>query len=298
MDTSIIGDKIIVLWQVLVFGCVLGGIFFLLPWFLGRLYRWRGIEPPSLGRRIMTCTLVVLITVFVSYIVSYIVIVLLFIILGAVLGTFRAGDEWILWSVFLPLWIGSLVAICIILVRLFLSESAEGHRWISNLIALGLAICVMGIYLCAMPSIGRTKTLAKRSIDGGNLSGIGHVLAHYHEEHGEYPDDLRRLVDDGRDAQLLLSRYGTSKDEIPDPWPVPYDGPCDFVYIRLPDEAPDDLVWVWQPVKYNEDEGGWVLLKDTGVRWMQAEKLKAEVARTHKWLEAHPTTQPATATSR
>ena len=296
MNTSIFGDKIIVLWQVLAFGCILGSIFFLLPWFIGWLYRWRGVEPPSLDRRIKTCTLVVLITVFVSWFATHIVyavILLLFVVFGEVVGAFRTSVEWHGPSVLLLAWIVSSVAISIILVRLFLSKSAKGHQWMLLPVAIGLALCVMGTHMCAMPSRGRMITLAKRAVVPSNLNGIGKGLILYHKEYGVYPDDLRRLVDHGQPEALLRSIYGSEKPHKPRT--VPYDGPCDFVYIRLPADAPDNLVWAWQPVKYHDNEGGYVLFKSYNVRWMKAEQLKAEVARTHKWLETHPTTQPATA---
>ena len=285
MNTSILGDKIIVLWQVLAFGCVLGSIFYLLPWFIGRLYRWRGVEPPSRGRIITACTLVVLITGFVSFIVTG----LLLIIMGA---SIRTGDVWFLLPVFLLAWIGSSVVTSIIVLRLFLSKSAKGCRRILLLPAIGLALCAMGIHVCVMPSIGRMKILGQRVMDGNSLKSIGQGLVIYHDEYDAYPDDLRRLVDFGWPEGLLRSIYGSERPTKPRT--VPYDGPCDHIYIRLPDDTPDNLVWVWQPVKYHDNEGGHVLLKDGSVRWMEAERLKAEVARTHKWLESHPTTQPAT----
>ena len=294
MNTSILGDKIIVFWQVLAFGCILGSVFYLLPWFIGRLFRWRGVEPPSLGRVKMACVLTTTIGVF----ISPVVLMMLLLIVEMFVGTLLASDEWLILPVMLLVWIGSSVVTSIIVLRLFLSKSAEGRQSILLPAALGLAFCALGTHMCVMPSLGRMKILAKRCIDGSNLNGIGKGLVIYHDEYGAYPDDLRRLVDFGWPEGLLRSIYGSEKPPVPDSRPAHYDGPCDHIYIRLPDDAPDNLVWVWQPVRYHDNEGGNVLFKDGSVRWLTPEQLKAEVARTHKWLESHPTTQPATAPGR
>ncbi len=275
MNTSIFGDKIIVLWQVLLAG---GAVVFSVTfgaWLMGRKWRKKGEQPPSRARRVAVCTAVAIASLLGLPVVVGFMITLIHmempcvtlpgvaIFIGCIVTSRRIRRNW--------------------------TRSIKPQLWM-----IGLICGITGV-MCFAGTLGRFRVLAKRPIDGGNLSGIGHVLAHYHEEHGKYPDDLRRLVDDGRDAQLLLSRYGTGSKEIPDPRPVPYDGPCDHIYIRLPEDAPDDLVWVWQPVKYHDNEGGFVLFKDGRVRWLTPERLKAEVARTHKWLETHPTTQPATA---
>ncbi len=280
MGTSFFGDTTFVLRLLLppVGAFIASAVF--VPWLMGWKWRRKGEQPPRLARRVVTCAIIAIAALLGPLIV-----------IGG-LDVLGGGDpvEIAITLSFVAITIGCIVAAAR-LMRDW-TKSVKAHVWLIVL------VCGIASFVFFITGVGRSFTLAKRAIDGACLHTIGHELVHYHEEHGAYPDDLRRLVDFEQPADLLLSIYGTSKDKIPDPRPVPYDGPCDFIYIRLPDDAPDDLVWVWQPVKYHKNEGGNVLFKGGYVRWMKAEQLKAEVARTHKWLEAHPTTQPTTATIR
>ena len=278
MNTSIIGDKIIVLWQVLLAGGVIAFSATFGAWLMGRKWRKKGEQPPRFASRSWACAAVA--------IASLLGLAAAF---GLLITVSNEGEIAI---ITLPS--AAIVVGCIITSVWLMggwTRSVKAH------ILIIVFLCGIAGAVSFFATADRLKDLSKRCIDGSSLNGIGKGLMLYHDEYGAYPDDLRRLVDYGQPAKLLLSMYSTRKDEIPETYPAAYPGPCDYIYIRLPEDVPDDLVWVWQPVRYNEDEGGWVLLKDAGVRWMKAERLKAEVARTHKWLEAHPTTQPATAPS-
>ncbi len=271
MNTSILGDKIIVLWQVLLGG---GAIVFSAAfgaWLMGRKWRKKGEQPPSSDQRVTVCAFVAIGSL------------LLFPAGMGVLYTLSHEG----WLVAITLPVAAIVVVCLVIARSLVggwTRSVKPHIWMVVL------LCGITGVVCFGPSFGRMRILGQRVMDGNSLNSIGKGLVIYHDEYDAYPDDLRRLVDFGWPEGLLRSIYGSEKPHKPRS--VPYDGPCDHIYIRLPADAPDNLVWVWQPVKYHDNEGGHVLFKDGSVCWMQAERLKAEVARTHKWLESHPSTQP------
>ncbi len=171
-----------------------------------------------------------------------------------------------------------------------------GNRVKAHIILLVLVCSISGMVSFVDTIYRMRRILTLRELDMSNLNCIGTGLILYHMDYNAYPDDLRCLVDEGTClAGMLLSVRGTDNSEIPDTYPADYPGPCDFIYIRLPEDAPDDCVWVWQPLEHHDGDGSGVLFKSGDVEWLEAGQLKAEVARTHKWLEAHPATQPATA---
>jgi len=158
------------------------------------------------------------------------------------------------------------------------------------------------LYVVGTHSIlGRVRDKGKRVVDALDLHAIGKGLLMYRYDHGEYPDDLRRLVDAQKFSprQLLPFKVEWSA-EFPET--RPYTGPCEYTYIRLPHGAPKDLVWVWQSPRFHDDEGAYVLYAGTQVGWVTPEQLQQELARTEAWLRDHPpsaepASTPATATS-
>ena len=107
----------------------------------------------------------------------------------------------------------------------------------------------------------------------------------YHEASGVYPDDLRRLVDENMVSTIeLLSFHTDQRGAIPEPTTRPYAGPCDFGYIPLPADAPDDLVWAWLPPRFHGNEGAYVLYKSYDVDWLEAGVAYDEIDKTCLWL--------------
>ncbi|MCK4624552.1 MAG: hypothetical protein KAV00_04520 [Phycisphaerae bacterium] len=274
MNTSILGDKIIMLWQVLLGG---GAVVFSVAfgaWLMGRKWRKKGEQPPSLAHRVEVCTAVAIASLLGLPVVFGFMVTLIHMEMPCVTLPGVA------------IFIGCIVTSRSI--RRDWTRSVKPQLWM-----IGLICGIIGT-MCFAGTVGRFRVISKRVIDGANLNGVGIGLGLYHAEYDAYPDDLRRLVDTGiTPADLLRSIYGSEKPHKPRS--VPYDGPCDYIYIRLPEDAPDDLIRVWQPVEYHDNEGGNVLFKDGNVRWLTPERLIAELAKTYRWLEARPTTQPATA---
>ncbi len=280
MNTSILGDKIIVLWQVLLAG---GAVVFSVTfgaWLMGRKWRKNGDQPPSRARRVGACAAV-----------AVAALLGLPVLFGLAFTTFDGASL----TAFAWLTLPGAVIVGGCGVAAFRLMRGWGGQ-VGLYVVLILFVCHVCGNWCLIHTGQRMTFTTLRVIDQSSLRGIGCSLVVYCDRYDVYPDDLRRLVDDSTcPPGLLLGFRGTHPSKVPKPPSVPYDGPCDFIYIRLPDDAPGDLVWVWQPVEHYDGDGGGVLFKNGDTRWMKAERLEAEVARTHKWLEAHPTTQPATA---
>lgn len=161
---------------------------------------------------------------------------------------------------------------------------------------LGVILLCNLLYLSAFNTVlDRANTLAKRCLDGANLNAIGKGLAMYSDRHGEFPDDLRRLVDaEIWSGNVLLPMNSEALIRPRPPASRPYAGPCEFTYIFLPDDAPEGLVWVWESPRFHDGEGAYVLYTGYAVRWVTPEKLEQDLQCTRAWLADHPTqTKPA-----
>ena len=149
---------------------------------------------------------------------------------------------------------------------------------------LGIILLCNLIYFAAwLPALNRCRELGKRCIDGANLHGIGQGLLAYRDKHGAFPDDLRQLVDAGLgSANMLVPVLSDTREEFRQT--RPYSGPCEFNYVRLPRNAPDGLVWVWQDPKYHRGDGAWVLYTWGSVEWVTPGKLREDIGNTEAWL--------------
>lgn len=156
-----------------------------------------------------------------------------------------------------------------------------------------IAVTVLANTVAAEFSLSRVRNLSARTISGANLKSVAVGLALYNEKHGEYPADLRTLATEGAVNWYHLLSW-TSAPQA-DPGIKADKRAVDFVYIRPRADFPDDLVIVYEPPRFNDDEGGYVLTFDMKVRWLDADKLYAEVARTEKWIKDNPA--PATQSS-
>ncbi len=274
MDTSIVGDRIIVLWQVLLAGGA--GIFSVtfVPWLIGFKWRKKDEQTPALASRVTACAALAIAGLLVWP-------VFLFFYLGIF-----AGVEF--FCVFLP---GMVIIIgCGVWAERI---RKEWGMTTSSYFLLIKFVCGVSGGICTLGTVWNSSDLANPDIS--SLHAISFCLTDYHQRYGVYPDDLRRLVDEGLvSGKVLLGSGSSVANGVGESPPVPYRGPCEFVYIRLPEDAPGDLVWVWLPAEHG-DSVSVVLWKNGKAHWLKTEQLTAAVARTHKWLKAHPATQPTTA---
>jgi len=150
-------------------------------------------------------------------------------------------------------------------------------------------ICSLALFRVSTP---RMVERCKMAIHAGNLHTIGLALITYHEESGTYPEDLRQLVGAGLDPVFLLAFNTKSGKEFGrEKHMRPYRGPCDYSYTRLPEGAPEDLVWVWLDPQFFHDEWAFAMLKDGSMTWLiAAEEFSEMLTRTHTWIRNQPTT--------
>ncbi len=71
----------------------------------------------------------------------------------------------------------------------------------------------------------------------------------------------------------------------------PTKAPPDFHYVKLPEDAPGDLLWVWPDPKAFDGERFSVLYFDGTVKYLMPDELPAEIKKTNDWLAKHPQSQ-------
>jgi len=287
VNISLVGDRLVVLWQVLVLIAALAGVLLLAPWLLGRM-RDRGVEPPSLRKRMSACGWTFLAAMFLAPFVHWLVLA------GASGHRMSQTGETALLIGSAALWSALTGACAMLMIWGSPHSPAGGRRGPRILAGVVIATCALAVQLAGLRSLGRARTVAKRSIDRWKLIAVSKGLFAYRHEHAAYPDDLRLLVTSGYlPWDQLLSTFGPNRSRTLESDTQPKDRPVDFVYIRLPEDAPLDLVWVWQPPAHHDGEGSYALLKSGKVRWMEPVELRTALARTERWLASRPTTQPA-----
>ena len=142
------------------------------------------------------------------------------------------------------------------------------------ILALAVSVGIISVQVLVLDGWYRTRVLHVRAVDGANLGGIGKGLVLYHEEHGEYPSDLRRLVDEQlAGASGLLPFHCPWDGDIPGDPSTPYDGPCGWTYAHLDDDAPPETLWVWQTPNSHKGKGAYVLRYNGQVEWRTPDEL-------------------------
>jgi hypothetical protein len=258
-------DKVVLwCWAIAALSAVLSTT--LAPWFMRLVQQKRGVAVSSRRRRVAAC--------FLAGAAFPIGLFLLFGLLAhPVLLIPGAGGAVILFSLMgkeprLPIW---------------------GRH-------LGVILLCNLIYAAGSTvALNRGRELGKRSVDGMSLMSIWRAMMLYRDGNGVFPDDLRRLVDAGQTPFVLVPLSAERPKQFPES--RPYSGPCDFTYVRLPENAPEGLVWVWESPKYHKNEGTWVLYTWGPVRWVTPEKLEEDLRSTQACVDAQAQSVPATAAS-
>jgi len=248
---------------------------------IGRKYRKAGAKPPALASRVIVCGCIAIVAAM-AHVVAF-----------AYRGIMTIAQLWSIATADQSL--DMLIYPGVLMVFAICAYSAWqiARRWPISIKDIAKVIVVAGLASMVMPARVIELKTTSRIWTVNDLRGISYSLERYHKYQKEYPDDLRMIVDDRLDTYKLVSPSSSSGEKIPESWGPPYQGPCDYVYINLPKDAPVDLVWVWEPVEFNMNFGGHALLKGGKIRWMSADELNAEVARSNEWLERHASTQPA-----
>jgi hypothetical protein len=271
MTTLALWDGLVVGWQMVLFAVSLLCAIIVAPWIAGINHRLRGLKSPGVLSRIAA---------------GAAGLVFLVLLLPALVGWFglacNARDAGQLAVVFIMLLLvlGSFAVLWMTVPRWPL-------RWRG--IKLPITVVVMSgvlVYLVGLASLNRIRGFHMRAIDGSSLHSIGQALALYYHEHNQFPDDLRRLIDEGQGVNAFFPASDRRHGRITT---HPYEGPVGFQYVTLPSEPPGNLLWVWESPKFYKWEGTNVLYSDCSVRWVTPEKLLEDLTRTYEWLLANRT---------
>jgi hypothetical protein len=160
-----------------------------------------------------------------------------------------------------------------------------------------ILLCIWAFWAVFLPWLNLARERSTRAIDATNLNGIGKAMLLYAAEHGDCPDHLDRLIEEGQGWKLFTMPSVGELARVPDYEDgKPFHAPEWLHYIRPSEEAPDDLICVWpDPVLYHAEDKI-VLLNNGHVVTMPAEELCRRLTRTYEWLLRHragPTTHPS-----
>jgi len=138
-----------------------------------------------------------------------------------------------------------------------------------------------------VPSLMRAREGAKISISSRRLDAIGEAASDYAAAYQSPAPDLAALCE-----RHLLHPDVLVSPLSGRPAPVLQDGrlvgEVDYIYIRLPLDAPIDLVQAHErPGNYPRRDGTNVLYKDRSVRFVDSQTFQRELRRTREWMTAH-----------
>ena len=107
-------------------------------------------------------------------------------------------------------------------------------------------LSALAVQLFVLGGVGLAACGPKGTSDAANLNGIGKGLALYHEQVGEFPTDLRQLVDTGLLDPKALVPVRSDWDDVPPGVDFPYTGPCGWYYATLKPGAPPETLRAWR----------------------------------------------------
>lgn len=144
-----------------------------------------------------------------------------------------------------------------------------------------------GILESVIPGVMRARQLARRALSAANLQGIGKgVLMYAAENEDRIPQHLGELVTvEWVPLEILISPSGKTPREGWDPKAGKVPG--DYVYLRVPLDAPEGLIMAYERPELNKGEGTNVLHVDGSVRWVTPEEYAKLLADTKAWLAAN-----------
>ena len=284
MSTSIIGDKVIVLWQVLLVILICALVVALGPWLIGIIQRRRTQLVSSFPSRVTACLAGALVGALGVPVVAFI----LFRLIETMWATPGSWGASVSITVLVISLVGSALLVVAVTRGLLRPPSPLGGAiW---LVGLLMASSGWTVDWCALRTLKRERTLSKRPVDASNLRGIKASLDLYVQDFQDYPQDLRQLVDArlASPKQLIsvavAMQHGT-RIAIPDITDAPYDGPCHFGYFVLPADAPKHLAWLWQDPICHGNEGGYIVDKAGEVQWLKPDELERRLTETRAWLK-------------
>jgi hypothetical protein len=115
-----------------------------------------------------------------------------------------------------------------------------------SLLTLVAGLAALAIQLFVLSGVGLSACGPQGASDAANLNGIGKGLELYREEIGEYPSDLRQLVDTRLINPRALVSVRSDWTDVPPGTDFPYTGPCGWYYASLKPDAPAETLRAWR----------------------------------------------------
>lgn len=135
-----------------------------------------------------------------------------------------------------------------------------------------------------LTALERARTLARRISSAANLNGIGKAIMLYKADNDDQPPpDLETLVKENIIGPKTLISPTSGREMPVDEHGMPT-AKSDYVYFVLPDSAPANLIWVYEPPEINDNEGANVLYCGYNVAWVSVEEFREQLQRTKDWL--------------
>ena len=268
------------------------------PMLIRRAYQKKGLQAPSFADRFGRC--------FLAGVVAVVGGIFSMIILSVIMEiSIHAGEVPVM--VLSCIWVLIVFTVMsLILARMCVppAENSDsphplGKRRVLP-VGILIAICPIIFWIFGLQSLNRARELSMGAVYSANLKGIGCGLVLYKSVNGCFPDHLGQLVDSGEVSykQFMLpnnwDKIYTAMEQHKEGEPTK--APPDFNYVKLPENAPGDLLWVWPDPKAFDGERFPVVYFDASVKIITPEELPAKIAKMRDWLTKHPPTLGKTTT--
>jgi len=227
------------------------------PILIRRAYYKKGQKPPPLSDRCLRCFWAELATFVCSYI-GLLILSLPVVVFGYAIPDTMLVEIVVLGIVaiiliFFIVWLVLLSAkLCVPSVEDSDLPHPLGKR---RVLSVGILIvaCVGVCYASWLPILDALGRSEGEYTYRENLKGIGFALVVYKTEHRYFPDHLGQLIDEG-EVSCEMFRLPNNWDSIEAAEERHKKGesaktPPDFHYVKLPKNAPGDLLWVWPDPK-------------------------------------------------
>ncbi len=289
-----------------VFVCLVILILTVGPILIRRAYQKKGLEAPSLANRFWRSFWAGCVTIVGSFGIMFIASIALFVGAFALLSrplVIVFVILWLLVAAFGLMWLSA--RLCVPPAKDPNSPHPLGKRRVLS-VGILTVVCTVVFGAIYLQFLNRARIMHVEAIYGVNMMKIGNSLVRYENKHGNFPDNLGQLIDEVI-IPCDLFRLPNNWDRIEATHErhkqgEPAESPPDFHYIKLPKDAPGDLLWVWPDPKAFEGERFYVLCFDayvkrlmfnTHVKRIMPDELPAEIKKTNDWLEKHhPTSRP------
>ena len=162
-----------------------------------------------------------------------------------------------------------------------------------SLATLMVVLLLVGVFIF-LPTFGRAREIANRSVCGANMKGIMMAMSTYSVSNADqYPPDLSILVEDGSLGERSFFCPSEPMPDVPD---LPLDelgdwlsGNTHYVYLGAGKgtSVPADAILLYEPLHHHDGEGINILFGDSHVQFFMIDEARELLA--EQGIELPPT---------